>query len=191
MWFTALPAGIGMLLLAEPLARVLFERGEFTAEDSSRAASMIAAYASGVWAYCAIPVLVRGFYAVGDSPTPAKIGLLAVGLNLCSTWRSSGRWPSGVWPWRLPWLPGCKSCCWRPGFRGPAAHWPGGSCSRRWPAARLRPRRCQFRLLRFAPRVSGRRWHGTRAASDAAWHEHCSGHRGLSDCGGAIGHAAS
>jgi putative peptidoglycan lipid II flippase len=82
VWFTAMPAGIGMMLLADPLARVLFERGAFTAEDSSRAAGMIAAYASGVWAYCAIPVLVRGFYAVGDSPTPAKIGLLAVGLNL-------------------------------------------------------------------------------------------------------------
>jgi putative peptidoglycan lipid II flippase len=42
---------------------------------------MIACYASGVWAYCAIPVLVRGYYAVGDRMTPAKIGLIAVALN--------------------------------------------------------------------------------------------------------------
>ena len=43
---------------------------------------MISCYASGVWAYCAIPVLVRGYYAVGNRATPARLGLIAVGLNL-------------------------------------------------------------------------------------------------------------
>jgi putative peptidoglycan lipid II flippase len=80
--FTALPAGVGMMLVAEPATRVLFERGAFTAHDAQRAAAMIACYASGVWAYCAIPVLVRGFYAVGHAATPAKLGLVAVGVNL-------------------------------------------------------------------------------------------------------------
>ncbi len=78
VWFTALPAGVGIMLVAEPLARVLFEHGEFTAADAARSARMIACYASGVWAYCAIPVLVRGFYAVGDRTTPAKLGVIAV-----------------------------------------------------------------------------------------------------------------
>jgi putative peptidoglycan lipid II flippase len=80
--FTALPASVGMMLVAEPAARVLFERGAFTAHDAQRAAAMIACYASGVWAYCAIPVLVRGFYATGHAATPAKLGLVAVGVNL-------------------------------------------------------------------------------------------------------------
>jgi putative peptidoglycan lipid II flippase len=61
---------------------VLFERGAFTESDASRAARMIACYASGVWAYCAIPVLVRGFYAAGDRISPARLGLAAVALNL-------------------------------------------------------------------------------------------------------------
>ncbi len=81
VWFTALPAGIGIILVAHPLTRLLFERGQFTADDAARAARMIACYAGGVWAYCAIPVLVRGYYAVGDRITPAKIGLVAVALN--------------------------------------------------------------------------------------------------------------
>ena len=80
--FTALPAGIGIMLVAEPLARVLFERGEFTAHDAARAARMIACYASGVWAYCAIPVLVRGFYALGNRRAPVTLGLVAVAINL-------------------------------------------------------------------------------------------------------------
>ena len=43
---------------------------------------MIAAYSIGVWAYCASPVLVRGFYALNDRITPLRIGLLTVGVNL-------------------------------------------------------------------------------------------------------------
>ncbi len=82
VWFMALPAGVGIMLVAQPLTRVLFERGAFTSDDSARAAGMIAAYASGVWAYCAIPVLVRAYYAVGDAVAPARVGLIAVGVNL-------------------------------------------------------------------------------------------------------------
>jgi putative peptidoglycan lipid II flippase len=68
-------------LLAEPLARLLFERHNFTSADTARAAAMIAWYATGVWAYCAAPVLVRAFYAIGDRATPVRIGLAAVAVN--------------------------------------------------------------------------------------------------------------
>ena len=43
---------------------------------------MIAAYALGVWAYCASPVMVRGFYALGDCATPVRIAAVMVALNL-------------------------------------------------------------------------------------------------------------
>jgi putative peptidoglycan lipid II flippase len=80
--FLAIPAGVGIMLVADPVTRVLFERGEFTAADAGRAARMIAAYASGVSAYCAIPVLVRGFYAMGNRLAPARLGAVAVAVNL-------------------------------------------------------------------------------------------------------------
>jgi len=76
------PAGVGLILLAEPLARLLFERGHFQAEDTARAARMIAWYATGVWAYCASPVIVRGFYALGDCGTPVRVAAWMVSLNL-------------------------------------------------------------------------------------------------------------
>ena len=82
VWFTALPAGVGIVLLAQPITRVLFERGSFTSDDAHRAATMIACYATGVWAYCALPLLVRGYYAVGQRSTPARVGMAVVGLNL-------------------------------------------------------------------------------------------------------------
>jgi putative peptidoglycan lipid II flippase len=76
------PAGVGLMLLAHPLAKLLFEHGRFTPEDTDRAARMICCYATGVWAYCASPVVVRGFYALGDYGTPARMAGWAVALNL-------------------------------------------------------------------------------------------------------------
>ncbi len=76
------PAGVGLVLLAKPLVQLVFERGEFTADDTARASAMIACYALGVWAYCAMPVVVRGFYALGNRVTPVRIGMCMVALNL-------------------------------------------------------------------------------------------------------------
>ncbi len=80
--FLALPAAVGLMIISEPLARLLFQRGSFTADDTLRAARVISCYAAGVWAYCAIPVLVRGFYSLGDRGTPVRVGCLAVVVNL-------------------------------------------------------------------------------------------------------------
>lgn len=88
--FLGVPASAGLMLLSGSLARLLFEHGEFTSGDSARVARMIACYALGVWAYCALPVMVRGFYALGDLRTPVKAGLAAmifnVALNLALLW---------------------------------------------------------------------------------------------------------
>jgi putative peptidoglycan lipid II flippase len=80
--FLGIPASFGLMLVAEPLARLLFERGQFTAHDTARAARMIALYSSGIWAYCALPVVIRGYYALGNRMTPVRVGMAAVGLNL-------------------------------------------------------------------------------------------------------------
>ncbi len=80
--FGAVPAAAGLFFMAEPIARLLLQHGEFTPADTARSATMISGYAVGIWAYCAGPVLVRGFYAVGDRITPLRVGMLAVGLNL-------------------------------------------------------------------------------------------------------------
>jgi putative peptidoglycan lipid II flippase len=88
--FGGVPAAAGLFLLAEPLARLLFERQNFTSADTTRAAAMIAWYAIGVWAFCAAPVLVRAFYAIGDRATPVRIGIVAMivnfALNLTLIW---------------------------------------------------------------------------------------------------------
>jgi putative peptidoglycan lipid II flippase len=80
--FVSVPASVGLIILAHPLAKLLFEHGEFTAADTQRTARMIACYGWGVWAYCALPVIVRGYYALALRATPVKVGVAMVGLNL-------------------------------------------------------------------------------------------------------------
>ena len=80
--FLGIPAGVGLMILAQPLSRLLFQHGRFTGEDTIRASRVVACYALGVWAYCASAVIVRGYYALGDRLTPLRIGAAMVGLNI-------------------------------------------------------------------------------------------------------------
>jgi putative peptidoglycan lipid II flippase len=83
--FTSIPAGVGLMLVAESLVQVLFVRGAFTNHDASRAAAMIACYASAAWAYCALPILARGFYSLGDRITPLRVGIVAVATDIVAS----------------------------------------------------------------------------------------------------------
>ncbi len=78
----ALPASAGLFILASPLTNLLFRHGEFTAEDSSLTAQMIAIYGAGVWASIGLTVLNRAFYATGDRISPMQFGVIALTLNL-------------------------------------------------------------------------------------------------------------
>lgn len=77
-----IPASAGLMILAHPITRALFQHGKFDPADSWRTAKVIAAYGSGVWAYCGVLILQRGFYALKDRMTPVRIGVVAVSLNL-------------------------------------------------------------------------------------------------------------
>ncbi|MEE2738159.1 MAG: murein biosynthesis integral membrane protein MurJ [Planctomycetota bacterium] len=77
-----IPASAGLVVLAKPIAALLFQHGQFSVQDTIRAAFTLQAYAVGISAYCCMPVLVRAFYATGNHSTPVQIGLAVVLLNL-------------------------------------------------------------------------------------------------------------
>ena len=77
-----IPASVGLILISTPLTRLIFERHEFTANDTVRTSAMISAYALGAWAACGLLIISRAFYALGDRQTPLRIGLVAVLVNL-------------------------------------------------------------------------------------------------------------
>jgi len=78
---TMLPVSALMMALAFPLSRVVYERYAFTIEDSSLTASVLVAYALGMFFYLARDVLVRVFYALEDGDTPFRISVVNIFLN--------------------------------------------------------------------------------------------------------------
>lgn len=78
----ALPAAVGLALLATPIVAVLFERGAFTAADTAATARALTAFALGLPAFVGIRVLTAAHWGRGDTVTPMIHGLVAVAVNI-------------------------------------------------------------------------------------------------------------
>jgi putative peptidoglycan lipid II flippase len=75
-------ASVLLLVLAEPIIRLIFERREFDLGSTHRAAFALACLAPGLVAFSLVNILARAFYALGDTQTPMKISAVCLGLNL-------------------------------------------------------------------------------------------------------------
>jgi putative peptidoglycan lipid II flippase len=75
-------AAVLLLCLAEPIVRLLFERGEFGPESTQRAALALQCLAPGLLAFSMVNILARAFYALGDTQTPMKVSVFCLGANL-------------------------------------------------------------------------------------------------------------
>ena len=82
VWFLGFPAMIGLIVLAEPMLRVLFMRGEFDIQDVSMSAMSLWAYASGLLSFMLVKVLAPAYYARQDTKTPVKYGIIAMLSNM-------------------------------------------------------------------------------------------------------------
>jgi len=82
MFLLALPASVGLILLARPIVSMLYQRGEFTAVTAQMTAWALTWYAAGLIGHSIMEVLTRAFYAQQDTKTPVVIGTIAMGLNV-------------------------------------------------------------------------------------------------------------
>ncbi|CAG0878798.1 unnamed protein product [Cyprideis torosa] len=80
--FVALPATVGLFLLARPIVSTLFEYGAYTAHDSDMSAAALSAYALGLPAFILIKILAPGYFARQDTKTPVRIGVIAMISNM-------------------------------------------------------------------------------------------------------------
>jgi len=80
------PATVGLIVLATPIVRVIFERRAFLPSDTAATAAALQFYAVGLLGYSVVRIASPAFYALGDSRTPVRISIAAVianaGLNL-------------------------------------------------------------------------------------------------------------
>ncbi len=77
-----IPAAAGLIMLADPIIGIIFERGAFTSADTSATAHALSFYAIGLFAYSANKLLVPAFYALDDTKYPVMGSFLSVAINI-------------------------------------------------------------------------------------------------------------
>jgi len=79
--FISLPATVGLIVLGQPVIRILFQHGRFTSADTMVTTDALVFYSLGIFAYGAYEIISRAFYATQDTTTPLKIGLVALAVG--------------------------------------------------------------------------------------------------------------
>jgi putative peptidoglycan lipid II flippase len=82
IFLVSIPASFGLIALGEPLIKLLFEQGEFTSSMVTATNQALVFYSIGLFAYSAVQVLNRSFYALKDTLTPVVAAFLTIGFNI-------------------------------------------------------------------------------------------------------------
>ncbi len=90
-----IPASIGLIVLAEPLVTLLFERGKFDVRSTIYTMRAVWFYAPGLLFFSIYKVFVPAFYAMQDTKTPVKVAVSMVFLNLALNILFIITWPAG------------------------------------------------------------------------------------------------
>lgn len=77
-----LPAAAGLALLAEPITRVLFERGAFTGADTRAMTPVLAVSALALPCLAYVSLALRAFYARKDTRTPVAAAACSLVVNI-------------------------------------------------------------------------------------------------------------
>jgi putative peptidoglycan lipid II flippase len=80
--FLTLPAAVGLLVLSEPIVRLLLERGAFDAQSTQATAVALRFFAIGLVGHALVEITTRAFYALKNTKTPVATGILAMLLNI-------------------------------------------------------------------------------------------------------------
>ena len=78
----AVPATLGLGLLAVPMIATVFQYGEFGTHAVRMSALSLSAYASGLVAFVAVKVLAAGFHARQEMRIPVRIAVVAMVANI-------------------------------------------------------------------------------------------------------------
>jgi len=80
--FLTVPASALLAFLSAPVTRIIYQRGRFTASDTSAVAVAVVLYALGIPFMSALRNLAAFFYAYKDARTPMYAGFASIGLNI-------------------------------------------------------------------------------------------------------------
>jgi putative peptidoglycan lipid II flippase len=81
MAFIVIPAAFGYIALARPIVRLLLEHGVTQKASGDLLAGILRMFAVGMFSFCLFQLLLRAYYGMQNTRTPALINVFAVGLN--------------------------------------------------------------------------------------------------------------
>lgn len=82
VFMIAVPAAIGLAVLAVPVLATLFQYDEFTPYAAIMSGKSLLAYSLGLPAFILIKVFATGFFSRQDTKTPVKVGAFAMFANI-------------------------------------------------------------------------------------------------------------
>jgi putative peptidoglycan lipid II flippase len=70
------------VVLATPIVRLLLQHGAATAQDARLVADVLVVFSAGLFSFSAFQLLLRAFYAMQDTRTPALVNVGATAINV-------------------------------------------------------------------------------------------------------------
>ena len=86
MIYIMVPCVAGLFVLAQPIVRLLFQRGAFDAAATRLTATCVQMYCLGLLGLALFPVLHRVFYSFKDTRTPLIVGVAMIAINAVTDW---------------------------------------------------------------------------------------------------------
>ncbi|MGI8642432.1 MAG: murein biosynthesis integral membrane protein MurJ [Pyrinomonadaceae bacterium] len=86
VFLMTLPSACGLIILGEPIIRLLYSGGAFKESDVPMTAYALAGYAIGLTGYAAIKILSPAFYALDDAKTPMIIAVCSIAVNALASY---------------------------------------------------------------------------------------------------------
>ena len=80
--FITIPAALGLMVLREPIIRVLFQHGQFIAASTRLTARALLYYAIGLPALATVKLVVPAFYSTRDTKTPVIVASISLVINI-------------------------------------------------------------------------------------------------------------
>ncbi|QTN31131.1 murein biosynthesis integral membrane protein MurJ [Akkermansiaceae bacterium] len=80
--FLVFPATVGLVVLADPIISLLYERGNFSEADRTATAGALRAYGCGLLFYAGLKVLQPAFYAIEKRWFPMIASIIALFVNI-------------------------------------------------------------------------------------------------------------
>lgn len=102
IFFLAIPASVGLIVLGLPIIQVLLQHGPFSLSDAATTSVPLAFFAVGLVGLAAVEILTRSFYAFRDSKTPVIVSVsqfilkILLSLVLLAIVKGDASWRLGM-----------------------------------------------------------------------------------------------